>query len=144
MVPQERTTWAGLIVTLLATVGYVIALAVSSGGGPLTETPWWAAMLGAIASAIVGTTVVAVVWRGVARRRDPDSDEPADIRDHEIAQMGDRVGQAFLVIAGLAVIALCAVDADSFWIANAMFAGFVASMLIGSAARVIAYRRGLV
>ena len=44
----------------------------------------------------------------------------------------------------LGVIALCAVGADVFWIANTMFAGFAVSAFIGCIARVIAYRRGLV
>ncbi|ELA03609.1 hypothetical protein OG1X_0502 [Enterococcus faecalis OG1X] len=52
--------------------------------------------------------------------------------------------QAFIVIAGLGVIALCAVGADVFWIANTMFAGFAVAALVGGVARVIAYRRGLV
>lgn len=58
--------------------------------------------------------------------------------------MGGRVEQGFVVIAGLGVIALCAVGADVFWIANTMFAGFAVSAFIGCIARVIAYRRGLV
>ena len=45
--------------------------------------------------------------------------------------------------AGLAVIALCAIGAEAFWIANAMFAGFVLAAVVGGLARVIAYRRGL-
>lgn len=49
-----------------------------------------------------------------------------------------------LVIAGIAVIALCALEAQAFWIANAMYAGFVVSSFSGGVARVIAYRRGLV
>ncbi|MNY73372.1 hypothetical protein D3C86_2121490 [compost metagenome] len=58
--------------------------------------------------------------------------------------MSTRVGQAFLVIAGLGVILLCAFEADWFWIANTMFFGFALSSIIGGVASVIAYRRGLV
>jgi len=48
------------------------------------------------------------------------------------------------VIAGLGAIVLCAVEADGFWIANALFFGFALSALVGGVARVVAYRRGLV
>jgi hypothetical protein len=58
--------------------------------------------------------------------------------------LGGRVEQAFVAIAGVGVIVLCAVGADVFWIANAMFAGFGLSTIVGGIARVIAYRRGLV
>ena len=67
-----------------------------------------------------------------------------DIRDRDISRMGSRVEQSFLVIAGLGVIVLCAARADAFWIANTMFAGFAVSAVVGSVARVVAYRRGLV
>jgi hypothetical protein len=39
---------------------------------------------------------------------------------------------------------LCAFEADWFWIANTMYAGFALSSIIGCIASVIAYRRGLV
>jgi hypothetical protein len=58
--------------------------------------------------------------------------------------MSTRVGQAFLVLAGLGVIVLCAFEADWFWIANVMFFGFALSSIFGGVASVIAYRRGLV
>jgi hypothetical protein len=75
--------------------------------------------------------------------RDPDGVGRSDQRDRDIARMSMRVGQAFLVIAGLGVIVLCAFQADWFWIANCMFLGFAASSIIGGIASVIAYRRGL-
>lgn len=57
--------------------------------------------------------------------------------------MGGRVGQAFMVIAGLGVIVQSALQVDWFWIANTMFAGFALSAFVGGIASVIAYRRGL-
>jgi hypothetical protein len=80
----------------------------------------------------------------LAGMRDPDGVGRSDQRDRDIAHMGDRVGQAFMVIGGLGAIVLCAVEADGFWIANTLFFGFALSALVGGVARVIAYRRGLV
>jgi hypothetical protein len=34
-------------------------------------------------------------------------------------------------------------DADSFWIANAIFAAFVLSALVSSIVKIVGYRRGL-
>ncbi|NKF31913.1 hypothetical protein HER21_36365, partial [Pseudomonas sp. BGM005] len=65
-------------------------------------------------------------------------------RDRDIGRMGSRVEQAFVAIAGTVVILLCALRADVFWIANTMFAGFAVAAMVGSVARVVAYRRGLV
>jgi hypothetical protein len=101
-------------------------------------------MLWTIGGSIVVAIVVSIVWGMIAGLREPEEVGRSDERDRDIAHMSTRVGQAFLVIAGLGVIVLCAVRADWFWIANTMFFGFALSSIIGGVASVIAYRRGLV
>jgi hypothetical protein len=53
------------------------------------------------------------------------------------------VGQAFLVLGGVAALLLSLAEGDHFWIANTLYLAFVLSAVIGSAARIVAYRRGL-
>ncbi|UYO97536.1 hypothetical protein OED01_02030 [Microbacterium sp. M28] len=144
MVYEERNTWTGLVVSVIAMTGYVIAVLQSAGGRPLTEVDWFPIMLWTIGISIVATILLSILWGLFAGAKDPDGVGKSDIRDRDIGHMGSRVEQAFLVIAGLGVIALCAVGADVFWIANTMFAGFAVSAIVGGVARVIAYRRGLV
>ena len=144
MVFEERNAWAGLIVSPLVMVAYVVLVLQNAGGGPLTDVDWFPLMLWVIGGGIVATIVVSIGWGLIAGIRDPDGVGRSDIRDRDISRMGGRVEQGFVVIAGLGVIALCAVGADVFWIANTMFAGFAVSAFIGCIARVIAYRRGLV
>lgn len=144
MVYEERNAWAGLIVSPIALVVYVVLVLQQAGGGPLTAVDWFPLMLWTIGGGIVATIVISVVWGILAGMKDPDGAGRSDIRDRDISRMGGRVEQAFVVTAGLGVIALCAVGADVFWIANTMYLGFAVSALIGGIARVIAYRRGLV
>lgn len=144
MVYQERNTWAGLIVTLIAMTAYVIALLRALGEQPASEIAWWPMMAWTIGISIVAAIAVSIVWGILAGMRDPDGAGRSDDRDRDIARMGDRVGQAFLVIAGLGVIVLCAVRAEPFWVAHTMFFGFAVSALVGGVAQVVAYRRGLV
>jgi hypothetical protein len=144
MAYEERNVWAGLIVSLVGMTVYVIVVLSQAGGGPLTEVDWVPIMLWTIGGSIVATIVVSILWGILAGMSDPDGIGKSDQRDRDIAQMGGRVGQAFLVLAGLGVIVLCAVEADWFWIANIMFFGFALSAMIGGVASVIAYRRGLV
>lgn len=144
MVYQERNAWAGLVVAVIAITVYVVLVVQRAGDGPLTDVDWLPLMLWTIGLGIVVSIVVSIVWGMVAGARDPDGVGRSDIRDRDISRMGARVEQGFVVIAGLGVIALCAVGADVFWIANTMYAGFAASAIVGSIARVIAYRRGLV
>ncbi|WP_262001595.1 hypothetical protein [Microbacterium sp. Mcb102] len=144
MVYEERNAWAGLIVSPIALVVYIVLVLQQAGGGPLTAVDWFPLMLWTIGGGIVATIVISVVWGILAGMKDPDGAGRSDIRDRDISRMGGRVEQAFVVIAGLGVIALCAVGADVFWIANTMYLGFAVSALVGGIARVIAYRRGLV
>jgi len=144
MVYRERAAWSGLIAAVVTIAVYVVLVLRSAGGGPLDRADWFPPMLWSIGGGIALSILLTIVWGIVAARRDPESATASDIRDRDIDRMGARVEQAFLVIAGLVVIVLCAIGADVFWIANAMFAGFAVSSVIGGIARVIAYRRGLV
>src|SRR6188768_3786210 len=126
MVYEERNTWVGLIVSAIGMTIYVIVVLREAGAGPLTDVVWWPIMLWTIGASIVVSIVVSILWGIFAGMRDPDG-----------------VGQAFLVIAGLGVLVLCAFEADWFWIANTMFFGFSLSAFVGGVASVIAYRRGL-
>ncbi len=144
MVYEERNAWAGLIVGVLVIGGYVVVMVQQSVGRPVTEVDWLPPMLWTIGIGIVATIALSIVWGIIAGAKDPDGVGKSDIRDRDIGRMGSRVEQAFVVIAGLGVIALCAVGADVFWIANTMFAGFAVAAMVGSVARVVAYRRGLV
>lgn len=144
MVYQERNTWSSLVVTVLAVTVYVVLVVQQADGGPLTDVDWAPLMLWTIGASIVGAIVVSILWGILAGMRDPDGAGRSDQRDRDIAHMGDRVGQAFMAVAGLGAIVLCAVEADGFWIASTLFLGFALSSLVGGVARVVAYRRGLV
>ena len=143
MVYEERNTWVGLIVSAIGMTIYVIVVLQQAGGGPLTDVVWWPIMLWTIGASIVASILLSILWGIFAGMRDPDGVGRSDIRDRDIARMSSRVGQAFMVIAGLAVIVLCAFEADWFWIANTMFFGFALSAFVGGIASVIAYRRGM-
>ena len=144
MVYQERVAWSQLVVSVITIAFYVTMVLQRAGGGDVTEVDWLPLMLWTIGGGIALTVVITIVWGIGAGLRDPHSATATDIRDRDISRLGGRVEHSFLVIAGLGVIALCAVGAHLFWIANAMFLGFAVSALIGGVARVIAYRRGLV
>lgn len=144
MVYEERNAWAGLIVSPIVMIVYVTLVLQQAAGGPLTDVDLFPLMLWVIGGGIVGTIVLGIVWGMIAGAKEPDGVGRSDIRDRDISRMGSRVEQAFVVIAGLGVIVLCAVGADVFWIANTMFAGFAIAAVVGGIARVTAYRRGLV
>jgi hypothetical protein len=83
---------------------------------------------------IVVNIVVAAVWRDGANERDQ--------RDREIHRLGEYIGQSFLVVGGVAALGMALADWDTFWIANVLYLGFVLSAVVGSVAKLVAYRRG--
>ncbi len=143
MVYEERNAWVGLVVMVIALPIYISVIIQQAAGGPLTEVTWWPAMAWMIGGAIVATIVLSITWGLLAGLRDAEGIGVSDQRDRDIARMSSRVGQSFLVLAGLGVIVLCALDAHVFWIAHTMFFGFALSAFVGGIASVIAYRRGL-
>jgi hypothetical protein len=143
MVYEERNVWSSLIVSVVGMIVYTVIVLQQAGGGPLADVDWVPIMLWTIVGSIIGAIVLSILWGILAGMRDLDGVGKSDQRDRDIARMGGRVGQWFLVAAGLAVIVLCAFEVDWFWIANTMYFGFAISTIVGSVASVIAYRRGL-
>ncbi|MCC4249577.1 MULTISPECIES: hypothetical protein [Microbacterium] len=140
---EERNTWAGLIASVPGIVVYAVWMLLAARDTPVDRIDWVWPMASTILAAIVAAIALSIVWGVVQSRRDPETDHRSDVRDREIAALGDRVGQAFLVFGGLAALVLCAVQAPWFWIANAVYAGFALSAVVGSMARLALYRRGL-
>ncbi|ADB33271.1 hypothetical protein Kfla_4235 [Kribbella flavida DSM 17836] len=136
---EEKRAWVFLSVSV---VGYLVYLAIVLGriDGGRADTPYVAVMLWTIGAAIVAAIVLEVVLAATGAKEDgPQKDQ----RDLEIARFGEQVGQSFVVIGGLAALLLAMVEADHFWIANAIYLAFVLSAVLGSVARLFAYRRGL-
>jgi hypothetical protein len=144
MVYEERNTWSSLIVSVVGMVVYTVLVLQQVAHTSPEDVDWVPLMLWTIGGSIVAAIIVSIVWGMLAGMRDPDGVGRSDQRDRDISHMSSRVGQAFLVIAGLAVIIECAFELDWFWIANTMFYGFALSAMVGGVASVIAYRRGLV
>jgi hypothetical protein len=135
---EEKNTWVYALVTVVAFAVYLVIILRRAQGIPLAEVPYVGAMLwtiaGAIAASIVGRIVVAAAW--------PKDADKKDERDKEIYRFGEYVGQSFVAIGALAALILAMAEADHFWIANAIYLAFFLSALLGSIARIFAYRRG--
>jgi len=139
MVYHERAAWAQLIASIL-TIGAYAWLMLTN---PDPTTSWVPIMLWTISIGIVVSILITILWGIAVGLRDKESATASDMRDTDISRLGGRVEHAFLIVAALAVIVLCALESDVFWVAQAMFAGFAISSLLGGITRVIAYRRGL-
>lgn len=126
-----------LVVSVLAYATYVITLLARTDGRSAADVPYAASLLwtvgGAIVASIVAETGIGIVTPRASREK--------DVRDREIAVLGDHVGQSFVVIGAVAAMLMAMADWDSFWIANVIYLCFVLSAVLSSVTKVIVYRK---
>ncbi len=135
---EEKNTWIYAFVTASSFAIYLVVVLGRARVAPLHEVAYVAPMLwsigGGIVATIVGRIAVGLAW--------PEDCDRKDERDREIHRFGEYVGQSFLCIGGVAALVLSMAEVDHFWISNAIYLGCVLSALLGSAAKIFAYRRG--
>ncbi|GAB3410040.1 hypothetical protein GCM10027515_29870 [Schumannella luteola] len=138
---HEKRAWMALVVSIVVAMGYLILIAgrLGDAGHDASAVDYVPAMLISIGVGIVATIVGQIVLSALNPRDTPK----LDVRDREIERLGSRVGQAFLVIGGLAGLGLAMLRVDPFWIAHALYLGFLLSSLLDCVTRVVVYRRGV-
>jgi hypothetical protein len=137
---EEKGTWVYLVIAVIGYAVYLfLVLPDLLTGMPTDEIDYVPAVLWTIGGAIVG----AIVLRILVEMFFPSGDTRGDVRDKEIDRLGERVGNAFLVIGALSALVLALFEAGYFWIANVIYLGFVLSAILSSITKVIVYRKGV-
>ena len=106
----ERVTWSQVIVSAPVGIAYFLIVLPQLAGTSPDDIDWITPMLWSIGVGIVASIALSIVWGIVAGRGDRDA-HLKDQRDREIEHFGDRVGQSFLTIGGIAALILAMVDA---------------------------------
>ena len=135
---REKSAWIMAVVTCGAYVAYLAILFGRAENTPLTEVSYVFTLLWTMGAVLV-STIVAHIVVGVTSPKDI---EKKDQRDREIYRHGEYIGQYVVVIGAVSALGLSMAELDHFWIANVIYLGFVLSTLVGSAAKIVAYRRG--
>ncbi|MFD0885229.1 hypothetical protein ACFQ08_11805 [Streptosporangium algeriense] len=138
MSAEEKRAWVMLVVTAVSYVTYLFVVLGRVGDGSLVAVPYVPVLLWTVGSAIVATIVLNVAL-AIASPGDADR---KDQRDREIYRFGEYVGRSFVVAGGVAALGMAMARLDHFWIANVIYLAFVLSSILGSAAKIVAYRRG--
>ena len=138
MTLEERRSWTYLVVAVVAYGVYLVTVLGRAASAPLVDVDYVPAMLSTIGAAIVAGIVVNIVIGMFT----PKDESTIDVRDRDIARVGDRVGQSFLVVGGVAALLLAIVEAPYFYIANVVYLCFVLSAVLGAVTKVVIYRRG--
>lgn len=135
---EEKNAWVlgGLAIGTYA--GYLVVILGRAGDTPLADVPYVAALLWAIGLSIAASIVLHIVITTFG----PKDAARKDQRDKEINRLGEYIGQSFVVIGGMAALGMSMAEVAHFWIANAVYLAFVLSAVLGSTAKIVAYRRG--
>ncbi|MFI9273292.1 hypothetical protein ACIGXM_21605 [Kitasatospora sp. NPDC052896] len=135
---EEKRAWITVLVTITSYAAYLAVVLGRPGSVPLARTPYASALVWTVGAAIAA----AIVLHVVVAARSPEGAEAKDQRDREIHRFGTYIGQSFVVVGGVAGLVLAMAGLGQFWIANAIYLAFVLSALLGSAAKIVAYRLG--
>ena len=138
MSAEEKRAWIMAVVTGGAYAAYVTLVMSEAGGGAIAGAPYVATMLWTIGIAVLAT----VVLDAVAAIASPSECDKKDQRDREIYRFGEYIGHWVLVAGAVAALGMSMARLDYFWIANVIYLAFVASAILASVAKIVAYRRG--
>ena len=136
---EEKGSWVYLVVVAGTFAVYVAMVLSRADGGPLTDVAYRSPMLWSMGVAMALAIAVRILVEIVR----PSETYRKDVRDRDIGRFGEYIGGTVLAIGMIVPFVLALFAADHFWIANAMYAAFALASLVGTAARVVAYRRGL-
>jgi hypothetical protein len=135
---EEKRAWIMLAAAIGGYAAYLIVVLGRAGEGPVAEMSYAPVMLWTIGAAIAGSILLNIA---VAIGSPKDANKKDD-RDREINRLGEYIGQSFVVIGGVAALGMAMAELDHFWIANVIYLTFALSAVLGSVAKIFAYRRG--
>ena len=136
---EEKGQWVYLVAIGLGLPAYLLILSGLAANTPVTEIDYVPALLLVIGVGIVLSIAGRIVIEIVSRS---ESDK-ADVRDRDIGRHGEYVAGILLGVGMIVPFVLALAEADYFWIANTMYLAFALSAFVGTAVKVVAYRRGL-
>ncbi|WP_217238479.1 hypothetical protein [Streptomyces sp. AC555_RSS877] len=135
---EEKSAWIMAVLAIGTYAGYGAVILGRAGGVPLADVAYVSTMLWAVGASIAASIVLHVLVATFS----PKDARKKDQRDKEIIRFGEYIGQSFLVVGGVSALGMSMAELDHFWISNTIYLAFVLSAILGSAARIVAYRRG--
>jgi drug/metabolite transporter (DMT)-like permease len=139
---EERGQWVYIVAIALTYVAYIVIILGRAAQAPPAEVDYAPTMLLAIGAGIALAIVGRIVLEIAAQVREPDAGHDPDVRDRDIGRFGEYVAGTVLGVGMIVPFALTLAEFEYFWIANAMYLAFVVAALVGTAVKLVAYRRG--
>jgi predicted membrane channel-forming protein YqfA (hemolysin III family) len=136
---EEKGQWVYIVVNAVTLGAYLAIVAGLARVTPVAEVDYVpilvATIVIAIGLSIAGRILVEIISQSETYK--------ADARDRDIDRRGEYVGGILLGVGMIVPFCLAVVEAEYFWIANAIYLVFALSAFVGTAVKLVAYRRGL-
>ncbi len=136
---EEKGTWVYLVTSAGAYAVYLVIILGRVQHAPVAHVPYVSVLLWTAGASMVAN----MVGRVAVETARPSDSRRADVRDREIYRFGEYASRWFLVAGAAAALFMAMARWDYFWIANAIYLGFVLWAVAGSMLKLLAYRRGL-
>ena len=136
---EEKGTWVYLVTSAAAYMVYLVVVLGRLASTPVAEVSYVPILLGTC----LASMVAAAVGRTLVETARPSDSRQRDVRDKEIYRFGEYTSRWFVIGAAAAAFFMALAKVDYFWIANVIYLGFVLWAVVGSAVKLVAYRRGL-
>jgi hypothetical protein len=133
---MEKSNWVVLVVGVPTLLAYLAVVVPQVLGRPVAAVTWVEPMIVTIVVFVLAN-ILGNVLAAAANPREADTN---DERDREIDQFGERIGTWLIVTGSIIALVLAMARADQFWIASAIFLGGLLGSLLGSVAKIAAYR----
>jgi len=139
MTSEEKNQWAYGVASLVVSVAYFVWLVAQAQDAPAVDIDYVPAMLWAI-----GLGIVLNIFGGiVACVTNPAEVGKKDQRDRDVTRRGDAVSFYVFSIAAVGPLVLAMADADTFWIANSLYAACALTAVVGVVVKIVSYRKGI-
>jgi len=135
---EEKGQWVYLAATSIAYSAYIVVMLGQAGTTPLPQVDYQPILLWTVGVAVVGSIIGRIAIEIVR----PSESHREDVRDKEIGRFGEYVSGMILGIGMVGPFILTMLEADHFWIANAIYLVFVVQAVVGTVIKLVAYRRG--
>jgi len=136
---EEKGIWVYLVTCAAAYVAYLVIVLQRAAGTPVAQVSYVSVLLWATGASIAAS----IVGRVLVETASPSDSRRGDVRDKEIYRFGEYASRWFIVAGATVALVLAMARWDYFWIANVIYLGFVLWAVVGSAVKLVAYRRGL-
>jgi len=136
---EEKGTWVYLVTSAGAYAVYLAIILGRVASTPAAQVPYIAVLLWTAGASMVAN----MAGRILVETASPSDSRRADVRDRDVSRFGEHASRWFLVAGAAAALVMAMAKVDYFWIANVIYLGFVLWAVVGSAIKLVAYRRGL-